>query len=116
MWLTVGVDSDAARTFVDGLDLSGVFGCPMCLFGLAWKLHEGERVFPQTVTATAGLTWPEIEPALRDAVVEARMAEVAGAEDALRDLNRRGFRGAVARMVVERLARGVADELASRGV
>jgi hypothetical protein len=44
------------------------------------------------------------------------MREVLGAEDALRDLDERGSRGAVARFVVERLARDMSDEIASRDV
>lgn len=110
----MGVTTDAARAFVDELDLDGVIACPACLFGLAWKMHEGTRIHPQTVTATATWTWDEVEPGLYDAVVNARMREVPGAEDALRDLDERGPRGAVARVVVERLARDIADEIASR--
>ena len=110
------VTTDAARAFVAELDLDGVFACPACLFDLAWKMHRGDRIYPQTVTATASWTWDEVKPGLYDAVVDARMREVLGAEDALRDLDERGFRGAVARIVVERLARDIADEIASRDV
>ena len=106
--------TDAARAFVAELDLAGVFACPACLFELAWKLHDGRRVYPQTVTATAGWTWPEIEPGLRAAVVEARMCELPGAEEALRDIEERAWRGAVARFVVERLAGDMADEIGGR--
>lgn len=112
--LNVGMTTDAARAFVDELDLGGVFACPACLFDLAWKMQKGTRMHPQTVTATAGWTWDEVEPGLREAVVEARMREVPGAEDALRDLDERGPRGALVRIVVERLAREIANEIASR--
>jgi hypothetical protein len=114
VWLNVGMTTDAARALVDELDLGGVFVCPACLFDLAWKMHTGMRLHPQTVTATAGWTWDEVEPGLREAVVEARMREVPCAEDALRDLDQRGPRGALARIVVERLARDIADEIAGR--
>jgi hypothetical protein len=112
----VDVTTAAARAFVAELDLDGVFACSACLFGLAWKMHRGDHIYPQTVTATASRTWEEVKPGLYDAVVDARMREVLGAEDALRDLDERGSRGAVARIVVERLAREMADEIASRDV
>jgi hypothetical protein len=72
------------------------------------------RVYPQTVTATAGWTWPEIEPGLRVAGFEARTREVAGAEEVLRDLDERRWRGAVARFAVERLARDMEEGIAGR--
>jgi hypothetical protein len=84
------------------------------LFELAWVLYQGKPVHPGLVTRTVNWVWPEIEHALRETVVEARMREIFGAEAALDDLERRGPRSPLVRVVVERLAQSIANEIAER--
>lgn len=93
------------------LDLDDVPTCPLCLMELAWKIRDGERLSPGLVARTADWVWLESGKAVREAVVRARMHEVPFAEDALRDLDERGFRSGFARAIVCRLARELAVEL-----
>jgi hypothetical protein len=95
------------------LELDDVAACAACLFELAWRIHEGERLHWQTVAATARVVWPEMGPTLELAVVDARMREVHDAEVALRELRGRGPNGRVARAVVLRLAEEMAAEILS---
>jgi phosphoglycolate phosphatase-like HAD superfamily hydrolase len=104
------LDKRAAEELVRQLKLDAIPVCPMCLFDLAWQIHQGKPRHPATVARTADWVWPELEEGLREAVVEARMREVAGAEDALGDLESRGWRSPLVRAVVERLAQQMADE------
>jgi hypothetical protein len=103
------LDKRAANELADQLDLDGLPMCPMCLFDFAWEIHEG-RAKPSTLPRTVNWTWPDLEDALKDAVVGARMREVMHAEAALRDLDERGRRSPLVRVVVDRLARQLASE------
>ena len=105
------MDKRHAEAFADGLDLGRIPACPMCLFELACLIADGKKPHPSTVGRVADWTWEEIEPELRAQVVRLRMREVPGAEDALHDLERRSFRGALARVVVTRLAELMAREM-----
>ncbi len=108
------LDKRAAGEFVDELDLELLPACPMCLFDVACALAEGRRVWPATVTRTVSWVWPEIADAVRAQVVNARMYEAPGAEDALRDLDENGARSKLARAIVEQLAERMAGEIRER--
>jgi hypothetical protein len=107
------LDKRRADELADQLDLDEIPACPMCLFDLAWEIHE-ERMRPGTLTRTVNWVWPEIEEAVEAVVLQARMREVMYAEDALNDLVERGVRSRLVRVVVERLARAMADDFTSR--
>ena len=101
----------SARELAETLDLEGVPVCAACLLELAWKIRDGERIWPATVTHIAGWIWGESGEAIHAAVVRARMQEVPFAEDALSELAEKGFRSSFARALVLRLARELADDL-----
>jgi hypothetical protein len=108
------LDRERAQSLVESLDLDTLFACPCCLFDLAWRIYQGERLHWQTVAATTRLVWPEMAPTLEFAVIEARMREVHDAEDALRDLRELAERSNVARAAVFALAEQLATEIAGR--
>ncbi|MBD0328917.1 MAG: hypothetical protein ICV64_02285 [Thermoleophilia bacterium] len=108
------MDEAAAEAFARELEVERLPACAMCLFELAWALYQGRRVHPSTVTRTVSWVWLEIDDALRELVVAARMRELPGAEEALADLDARGVRGRLARAVVVRLAELMAEEIAAR--
>lgn len=110
------LDKRRATEFVDGLDLDELQPCPMCLFDLAWRLRTTGEAPPGLVQTTAGNVWPEIKLELVSAVVDARMREVVGAEQALADLDERAWRTPLARAVVIRLAERLADEMRERSL
>lgn len=101
----------AAAQFAQAIDLTGVRTCPLCLLELAWKIRDGERLHPSTVTRVADWVWHESKDDFKRAVRRARMLEVPGAEDALRDLEVNAWRGPYFRALVARLAGELADEL-----
>ena len=105
--------NDAAEALADQLDLAALPACPLCLLDLAFIIERGDRPHPSTIQQVAWMTWEEIETELRDQVVELRMKEVVHAEEALKELGERGYRGRLARVVVRRLAERMADEIAS---
>jgi hypothetical protein len=43
------------------VDLDGVPTCPMCLFDLAWEIHEGRTPSRGLVSRTADWVWMESE-------------------------------------------------------
>jgi hypothetical protein len=108
------VDKRAAQEFVLQLDVETIPVCAMCLFDVAWPMSQGRRVHPSTVTRTVRWIWLESEDAFRAALVRARMRELPGAEDALRDLEQHGVRSAVVRAIVVRHAELMAEEIAER--
>ena len=108
------MDKAAAEAFARELEVERLPACAMCLFELAWPLSQGRRVHPSTVTRTVNWVWGEIEDALRETIVKARMRELPGAEDALADVDEKGVGGRVARAVVVRLAEQMAEEIAAR--
>lgn len=86
----------------------------MCLFDLAWELRTSGSPSTGLVQQTAGDVWPEIEIALRVAVIDARMREVFDAERALQDLETKAWRSPLVRAVVTRLAQRLVDEMDER--
>ncbi len=107
------VGEHAARAFAAELDTEGFPACPLCLWELAWAIFRGDAVRRTLVARTAEWIWPDIDDALRTAVVNARMREVAGAEHALRELDEKGWQSVFAFVIVERLAQRLAEEFAS---
>ena len=105
------LDKARAEELVDGLDLDRVFACPACLFELAWEIHLGRTPHWQTVGRIADWNWDEMKESLFDAVLEARMREVRFTDEALSELREGGFRTAVARAVVLRLAERMTDDI-----
>jgi hypothetical protein len=101
----------AAAQFANAIDLTGVRTCPLCLLDLAWKIREGERPHPSIVARTADWIWCESKDDFKRAVLRARMREVPGAEEALRDLEVNAWRGPYFRALVVHLAGELADEL-----
>jgi hypothetical protein len=97
------------------IDLDGVPICPLCLFDLAWTIHQGESPSPRLVKRTTDWVWMESGEAVKAVVVRARMEERPFAEDALRDLELNGFRGRFAEAVVRRLACELAEEMGTLG-
>lgn len=101
----------AAAQFASAIDLTGVRTCPLCLLDLAWKIRDGERPHPSTVTRTADWIWHESKDDFKRAVLRARMREVPGAEEALHDFELNACRGLYFRALVVRLAGELADEI-----
>jgi hypothetical protein len=93
------------------IDLGGVPACPMCLFDLAWEIHEGRTPSGGLVGRTTNWVWMESGVGVREAVVRARMEEHPFAEDALRDIEVNGHHGKFAEAVVWRLASEMAEEM-----
>lgn len=93
------------------IDLDSVPTCPLCLLDLAWEIHQGRNPSRALVTRTADWVWMESGEAVKEAVVRAWMEERPFAEEALRELEARGWRSGLAEAVVWRLARRLADEL-----
>jgi hypothetical protein len=108
------LDKQTADVFAQELDLASLPACPMCLLDVAWAVVEGRRVWPATITKTVCWVWPEIESAIRAEVIDARMREVPGAENALRDIAELGAGSPLARVIVEALVHRMADELRAR--
>jgi hypothetical protein len=101
---------------VGAIDVDLLGACPLCLFDLAWELHEGRIPSRGLVSRTVDWVWLEIEESLKQAVVRLRMQEALHAEDALYDLELNGSHGVLVRAVVERLAFGLAAEISRRSV
>jgi len=86
----------------------------MCLFDLAWEMRTSGRPSTGLLQRTAGNVWPEIEIALRLAVIDARMREVFDGERALEDFETKAWRSPLVRVVVTRLAQRLADGMDDR--
>jgi hypothetical protein len=98
------------------LDLDGVGICHACLSFVSFPLDGGDaREARHEARTMTPILWDEglAGPALA-AVRAARNAGIAGAEEALADLQRRGGRSAVARAIVLRLAAELAEETRAR--
>jgi hypothetical protein len=105
-----------AHDIVERLDLATIPACPMCLFELAWAMHEGRPSSETAATLTTACDWVWMEI---DSEVEARLARLAmrgvpHAEEAARDVRLNGWHSRVVRVLVARLARRLADDLDSR--
>jgi hypothetical protein len=103
--------TQAALELAGKIDLAGVPTCPMCLFDLAWEIHQGRMPSRGLVSRTADWVWMESGDGVKEAVVRARMEEHPSAEEALRDLEVNGWRGRFAQTVVWRLACELAAEM-----
>ena len=110
------LDKRRAGEFVEHLDLEGLHPCALCLFDLAWRMRTSGEAPTGLVQQTASNVWPEIEVELVQAVVGARMREVVHAEQALADLEEKGWRTPLVRAVVTQLAQRLVDEMAEREV
>ena len=86
----------------------------MCLFDLAWEIHEGRTPSRGLLARTVDWVWMESGVGVRQAVVRARMEERAFAEEALRDIEVNGHHGKFAEAVVWRLASEMAEEMGRR--
>ena len=95
------------------IDLDDVPTCPLCLFDLAWQIHEGRTPPPALIKRTTDWVWMESGEGIKAAVVRARMEERPFAEEALQDLELNGWRGRFAETVVSRLASEMAAEIGS---
>lgn len=78
---------------------------------LTETIRHGRRPSTALIRRTTDWVWMESGEAVRAAVVRARMEEQPFAEEALRDLDARGWRGGFAQAVVLRLAHALAEEL-----
>jgi hypothetical protein len=96
------------------VDLDGVPICSMCVFDLAWEIHEGRTPSRGLLARTVDWVWMESGEGVRQAVVRARMEERAFAEEALRDIEVNGHHGKFAEAVVWRLASEMAEEMGRR--
>jgi hypothetical protein len=101
----------AAIELAAEIDLDGVPTCPLCLLELAWEIRDGRRPSRGVVARTTDWVWMESGDAVHEAVVRARMEERPFAEDALAELEQKGWRSGFAEAVVYRLARELAEEL-----
>jgi hypothetical protein len=110
------LDKRAATDFVRQLDLVGLNACPLCLLDVALQIRAAGSPSTGLLQQTASMVWPEIEDDLMHAVIEARMREVHGAEQALHDLEERAWRTPLVRAVVAELAQRVVDEMAAKEV
>jgi hypothetical protein len=93
------------------LDVDDIGICQACLSFVSMPLHAGDE--RQARRATFQVTpdlWAEgLEQPARMALKRARAAGVAGAEDALADVDERGGRSVAARAIVRRLAADQAE-------
>jgi hypothetical protein len=106
----------SATELIDSIDLDALGACSMCLFDLAWELHQERIPSRSLVNRTADWVWLEIEESLTQALVLLRMQEVPHAGDALYDLKVNAWRGALVRIVVERLALVLSADISRRSV
>ena len=108
---------DVAEALADEIDLAALPACPACLFELGWAIaseHAQSRI-TGLVTSTSNWIWWEIEDELRVQVRRLRMREVLHAEEALRDLDERGWRSRLVRVLTERLGEELANDIRVRG-
>lgn len=112
--LNEGVLEQAAQELAAEIDLDGVPVCALCLLDLAWEIHQGRTPSRAFVSRTVDWVWMESGDGVKEAVVRARMDERPFADEALRELEANGWRSSFAEAVVWRLARELADEIASR--
>lgn len=109
--MTPGAIDRLAETLDVGLCSPGV--CPACLSLVASALEEGDgRSVAGRITMVAPDLWAEgLDQPVRAALASHARSEVAGAAEALADLDERGFRSGIFRAVVRRLARALAEDM-----
>ena len=91
------------------IDLDGVPFCGLCLMDLTEEIRHGRKPSRALVKRTTDWVWMESGKAVREVVVRARMEERPFAEEALRDIDLNGWRGAFAEAIALRLAHQLAD-------
>lgn len=100
----------SAVQLAETVDLDSVPYCTLCLMDLTEELRHGRTPSRALVRRTVDWVWMESGKAVRAAVVRARMQEVPFAEEALREIDARGWRSGFAEAIVLRLARELAEE------
>jgi hypothetical protein len=102
--------STLARELPVDLRSRGV--CPACLLFVISELHTGDgRKIGGAVTRIASTLWDEgLDASVRFALEHAVRRDLPGAAEALRDFELRGFRSAIFRAVVRRLAEDLDEE------
>lgn len=107
------IDWKAADAIVDKLDLDTIPACTLCLFDLAWAMHQGRtgNQIAAMVTTTCNWVWMEIDSEVEARLSRLAMRDVPQAAEAARDVRVNGWRSRVVRVLVTRLARRIADEL-----
>jgi hypothetical protein len=93
------------------IDLDDVPICPMCLFDLAWEIHQGRKPSRGLLSRTAEWVWLESGEGVRAAVERARQKGRPFAEEALRELDTVGWKSGFAEAVVWRLARRLVEDM-----
>jgi hypothetical protein len=93
------------------IDLDSVPVCALCLFDLAWELHQGRKPSRALVERTVEWIWLESGEGVRAAVVRAREEGRPFAEEALRELEAAAWRSDFAEAVVWRLARRLVEDM-----
>jgi hypothetical protein len=92
------------------IDLDDVPYCTLCLMDLTEEIRHGRKPSRALIKRTVDWVWMESGKAVRAAVVRARMEERPFAEEALQELDAKGWRSPFAEAVVLRLAHGLAEE------
>ena len=102
-----------AAEVADRFDLDRLPACPMCLFDLAWAIHSGKprTTIAGALTRTTSWVWDDIEDGLRLLLALEERRGTAHAADALAVLDERHWRSPLVRIVVERLARRLVEEI-----
>ena len=105
-----------AHDIVDLLDVDTVPACALCLLELAGAMHErrSSREIAAVLATTCDWIWLEADSEIEARLARLTMRGVPHAEDAARDLRLNGCESRVARILVARLARRMADEMDSR--
>ncbi len=106
----------AADGIVERLDPETVPACALCLFELARAMHEcrPSREIATLLQTTCDWVWLEIDSEVEARLARLTMRGVPHAEAAARDVRLNGWESRVVRLLVARLARGMADEMDRR--
>ncbi|HEV2712230.1 MAG TPA: hypothetical protein VGU26_03965 [Gaiellaceae bacterium] len=99
------------RELAEEIDLDGVPVCALCLFDLAWEIHQGRKPSRALVLRTLEWVWLESGDGVRAAVERAQGEGRPFAEEALRELDEAGWRSGFAEAVVWRLARRLVEDM-----
>jgi hypothetical protein len=102
-----------AAELADRFDLELLPACPMCLFDVAYAMvkEKPRRTITGLLTSTSNWVWLEIEDEVLATLARLHTRGVAHAEEALADIHERGWRSRLVRVLVERLAQRMADEM-----
>lgn len=110
------LDERRAAEIVDRIDLRKLPICLPCHLELAFALLEGKprRAVTGLVTRTAFAVWSEIASELEALLRRAQMRGAEWAIEAQADLQERGARSWIVRVIVTRVAIGMAHEMRER--